>query len=150
MKPFTFRLAGVLKVWTRKEEQAYAFFQRQMASTAAARDRESEARAARTDAQHRATDALREATAPTEITWYRNWITSLSLRVEAARDEVRRCEQLERAAQAAWQKARRDRRVLERLRDRAETRYRVDARREELRLMDGLAQQAHQREMTQW
>lgn len=150
MKPFTFRLAGVLKVWTRKEEQAYAFFQRQMASTAAARDREADARATRADAQHRATDAMREATAPTEITWYRNWITSLSLRVEAARDEVRRCEQLERAAEAAWRKARRDRRVLERLRERAETRYRVEARREEMRLMDGLAQQTHQREMTQW
>ncbi len=150
MKPFTFRLAGVLKVWTRKEEQAYAFFQRQMASTAAARQREDEARALRAEAQRAATDAMRGDMRPAEMGWHRNWMTSLSLRVEAARDDVRRCEQLERAAQAAWQKARRDRRVLERLRERAETRYRVEARRDEIRFMDGLAQQARQREMTQW
>lgn len=150
MKPFTFRLAGVLSLWRRKEENAQAHFQRQMAMTAVARVRERDARDVRDAAQQAAADAMRGTHAHLESAWHRNWITHLSLRVEAARDDVRRSEQNERAAKLVWQRAQRDRRVLERLRDRAQQRYRLEARRDEMKVMDALAQQAGQREHARW
>jgi flagellar export protein FliJ len=73
--------------------------------------------------------------------WHRNWITHITMQLEAARDETTRCLGNEEAARTVWQKARRDRRVIERLRERALRRHAQDTRRGDMKVMDELAVQ---------
>lgn len=146
MKPFTFRLAQVLALWHRREDAAHMALQRHQAATAAARLRAHDAARARQAALDDAGRCGASTSAAHELTWHRNWIELLSVRLAGTVDATRRCEAAERAALAAWQKARRDRRTMERLRDRARQRYAVDVRRREAAAMDAVAQQAAARE----
>lgn len=139
MKPFTFRLESVLKIWTRREETALTFLQRQRAATAAARHQITVLEEQRTEA--RTALALVSAGRPSvdDPTWHRNWITRMTMALEAAQVEAAQCAAHEAEAQVAWQKARRDMRVMERLRERAHRRHVQDVRRDERKQMDELA-----------
>lgn len=142
MRPFRFRLASVLTVWRRREEAALGNLQRQRAVVQAAERRVADAIEARTAAQHDAARAIVACTAPTvyaDPAWHRNWIVELSARIEVARDALAAALDHERAALHAWQKARRDVRVLERLEERARARHQVETTRADLRQMDALA-----------
>jgi flagellar export protein FliJ len=130
--PFRFRLAAVLSVWQKREEAAFAIFQRESAAVAAAKADVDARLAARAEAQRAASAAWHEPGGMAESAWHRNWITHLTVEVDAARGRVARCEARERDARAVWQRARRDRRVMERLRDRAQARHAAETRRVEL------------------
>ena len=151
MQPFTFRLESVLTIWQRREDVALANLQRQQAASETARRR-----VTALDQQRKAA-GLVPPPSPAAVdtlldpAWHRNWITHLTMKLEAARDEVTRCVANEAAARAVWQKARRDRRVIERLRERALRRHAQDARRDEMKRMDELAMQgAFRKEGLTW
>jgi flagellar export protein FliJ len=145
VRPFKFRLATVLSVWQKREEAAFAVFQRESAAVAAAKADVDRRVAARLDAQRAAATAWRAPDGAAESAWHRNWITHLTVEIDAARGRAARCEARERDARAVWQRARRDRRVMERLRDRAQARHAAETRRVELVEMNeraGLMDQA--------
>lgn len=139
MRPFTFRLASVLTLWQRREDAALANVLRNQAATHDADLRLSGLVETRADAARHTHVAVVGAHPPDDPAWHRNWIVHLSMAIEAARDDLRRCEALEHAARLAWQRTQRDRRVLERLRDRAWRRHQSEARRVEMKVMDELA-----------
>lgn len=60
----------------------------------------------------------------------------MTVALEAAREDAARCAAAEAKARLAWHNARRDMRVMERLRERAHRRYQQDARRDERTQMD--------------
>lgn len=135
MAPFRFRLHAVLDLWQRREDAALADLQRQSAAVARARDRYTQAQ----DSRDQAVTGGSHDREGDDWTWHRNWIVHLSAVVEAARDDVTRCELNEASARQRWQTARRDRRVIERLRDRAERRHALEERRREGKALDELA-----------
>ncbi len=151
MKPFVFRLESVLTIWQRREDAALANLQRQQAATATARQRV-------TTLEHQRQTARETWASPSSIgdttldpTWHRNWITHITMKLDAARDEATRCAANEEAARTVWQTARRDRRVIERLRERALRRHAHDTRRDEMKVMDELAVQgAFRKEGLTW
>jgi flagellar export protein FliJ len=140
--PFRFRLASVLTVWRRREDAALGNLQRQRAVVQAAEARVTAAIAAREAAQREAAGALCAASSASvagDPAWHRNWIVELSARIAIAREARATALEQERAALRAWQTARRDVRVLERLEDRARARHQVETTRADLRQMDALA-----------
>lgn len=139
MKPFTFRLESVLIVWKRREETALTFLQRQQAATVAARHRVTALDAQRTRARTAWSSVCAGRQAVDDPAWHQNWITHITMALEAARMDVVRCATHEAEARAAWHKARRDMRVMERLRERAQRRHAQQARRDERKQMDELA-----------
>jgi flagellar export protein FliJ len=151
MRPFAFRLAGVLAVWQRREDAALANLQRQQAATHVAQTRLADNERQREEAMANLARAVAGAANGEDPGWHRNWITHLAMRREADRDEVARCAANEAAAKTAWQRSRRDRRVIERLRERAQARHAVDARRHDMKVMDELAGMATgRRERQAW
>jgi flagellar export protein FliJ len=151
MQPFTFRLESVLTIWKRREDAALANLQRQQATTATARRRVTTLEEHRHAARISGAAPSTVADPQVDPAWHRNWIAHITMTLEAARDEVRRCAANEEAARLVWQKARRDRRVIERLRERALRRHAHDARRDEMKVMDELAVQgAFRKEGLTW
>lgn len=151
MKPFAFRLASVLTIWQRREDAALANLQRQQAATAKARHRVTMLETQRQEARATGAAAAGVADAHLDPAWHRNWITHITMKLEAARDAATQCAANEVAARTVWQKARRDRRVIERLRERALRRHAHDARRDEMKVMDELAVQgAFRKEGLTW
>jgi len=139
MRPFRFRLAAVLTIWQRREEAARTILLREQAATVRAQ--------AHVDAVVAQREAARSAPAVMaardaglhDPTWHRNWITHLTAQLAAARDAVVQCTAAEAQARTTWQQARRDVRVMERLRERAVQRHAVATRRDEMKQMDELA-----------
>lgn len=139
MTPFVFRLERVLSIWTRREEAARVFLQRQQAATAAARARVDTLETQRAEARLALTTSPTGRPSSDDPAWHRNWITRMTMALEAARDEAARCAAKEEDARVAWHKARRDMRVMERLRERAQRRHTRDEQRAERTQMDELA-----------
>jgi flagellar protein FliJ len=139
MKRFTFRLDRVLKLRSRLE--------REQARALAGALREEEARRARLEAaaarlgrscEHVAGAAGQVAPAGT--------LRNLGLAMNAAAESVRAAEETHRAAVDSLQtemdkfgEARRDRRVVERLRERRHEAWEVESSRHEQKEMDGIA-----------
>jgi flagellar export protein FliJ len=139
VRPFRFRLAAVLTIWQRREEAARAIVLREQAATARARAHVAAVVAQREAARATPDVASGRDAGPHDPTWHRNWITHLTAQLAAAHDAVVQCVDAEAAARTTWQQTRRDRRVMERLRERASQRYAVAARRDEMKQMDELA-----------
>ncbi|MCC7185376.1 MAG: flagellar export protein FliJ [Acidobacteria bacterium] len=151
MKPFVFRLESVLTIWQRREDAALANLQRQQAATATAQRRVTTFEEQRRAARMKVAEGPGAGDPHVDPAWHRNWITHITMKLEAARDEVIRCVANEEAARGVWQKARRDRRVIERLRERALRRHAHDTRRDEMKVMDELAVQgAFRKEGLTW
>lgn len=148
MGPFRFRLAGVLTIWQRREDRALTVLQREIAEVAVARAHVEGLLRARDDARAGSIAALSDRRGGHDPAWHRNWISHLARQLDAAQHRVVKCEARETSARAAWQRARRDRRVIERLRDRAGRRHAVDSRRRELIEMDERAGLRAQKEET--
>lgn len=148
MPPFRFRLANVLAIWQRREDHALTFLQGEIAEVALARAEVERLLRARDEAGDGATAALADRRGGHDPAWHRNWITRLAQKLDAAIGRVGKCEAREASARAAWQRARRDRRVIERLRDRAGRRHAADSRRRELIEMDERAGLRAQKEQT--
>ena len=139
MRPFRFRAAAALEIRRKAEDDAAlelakkeAVFRRFEASLQAAED----ARTAALADQH--TQSQRGIDVAT-LFWHRNWIVRLQATVVDLRAELRTAREAVNTARQAWQLAKRDRLSLERLRDRALSRYRADEQREELKVIVELA-----------
>lgn len=136
MGPFRFRLANVLAIWQRREETALAVLHRESALSAIARGEVERLQRLRAEASDTSRAALADPRAWPDPSWHRNWITHLKTQLTTATQEVVRCDAREAAARAVWQRAQRDRRVIERLRDRAGRRHAAEVRRVERVAMD--------------
>ena len=139
MRPFAFRLATILALWQQREDAALKELHRKQVAHRAALARVADLRDARAHASRDMYARTPRSSEPHDPSWHRNWIKHLSLAIDDALADAGRRAADERAAQLAWQRARRDRRVLDRLRDRAHRRHQVEMRREEMKLFDELA-----------
>lgn len=139
MRSFTFRLDAALDLRrTRDTEARRALADAQKLTTIAAEAVE-QAETGLRDGEARAREELAAAHLPGAAVWHRNWMIRLREDVAAAR--ARLCERQaseERAAERA-RAARRDLRVLERLRERAYRAYVEEERRAEQRDLDEFA-----------
>jgi len=139
MKPFRFRAAAALDVRSREERAAEAALARAEAeftgadrAWAASRERIGTAVG---DLERVARDGANVDT----LIWHRNWIQRLTAIADARLVQRSRLETAARTARSAWQVAKRRRRVLERLRDRAFRRHQAAEHRHELKVIDELA-----------
>ena len=139
MSRFRFRLEPVLQMRQRLEDQAQQALARAERQLQEAERRLSEADGTLRDAYVSAGQAERDGADVVRLTWHRNWIVAKTRNVEAGRLEVQ--ERLEardlRLVQA--QEARKQRRVLERFKDRARQAFDADIARREMQAIDELA-----------
>ena len=139
MSRFRFRLEPVLVMRQRAEDEA-----QQALAQAERHLREAEAGLARADqrlaeAYEAANGAERDGADVVRLTWHRNWIVVKTRDVEAARLDVRdRLELRELRVQQA-QEARKQRRVLERFKDRARLAFDAEVAHREMQAIDELA-----------
>jgi flagellar FliJ protein len=139
MSRFRFRLEPVLQMRQRAEEQA-----QQALARAERQLQEAEVRLSTADDRLRgayvsAAQAERDGADVVLLTWHRNWIVARTRDVEAGRLDVRdRLETRDLRLQQA-QEARRQRRVLERFKERAQAAFDQDAAHREMQVIDELA-----------
>ena len=139
MPPFRFRLEPVLQMRQRAEDHA------QQALARAERQLQEAERGLRLaddrlrDAYGSANQAERDGTDVVHLTWHRNWIVVKTRDVEASRLDVRdRLETRELRLRQA-QEALKQRRVLERFKERARLAFDTVAARREMQAIDELA-----------
>ncbi len=139
MSRFRFRLEPVLLMRQRAEEQA------QLALARAERQlQEAERGLALGEARLReayatATDAERQGSDVVQLTWHRNWIVVKSRDVEASRLDVRDRVETRDLRRHQAQEARKQRRVLERFKERAQADFNDEVARREMQVIDELA-----------
>ena len=139
MSRFRFRLEPVLQMRQRQDDeakQALAHAERQLQDAerrlAGAADRLRNAYASAAGAEH-------DQVTVVQLTWHRNWIVVKARDVEAGRLDVQeRLETRELRAHQA-QEARKQRRVLERFRDRALLAFETEVARRDMQVIDELA-----------
>jgi flagellar FliJ protein len=139
MSRFRFRLEPVLQMRQRAEElaqQALAHAERRLLEAerglVAVEDALREAYASADGAERQGADVVR-------LTWHRNWIVVKTRDVEARRLDVRdRLETRDLRVQQA-QEARKQRRVLERFKDRARLAFDTENARRDMQAIDELA-----------
>src|SRR5579862_8203864 len=125
MLPFRFRAETALTLRRRQEDEAEVALARAEAQFSEAH------RAVTTVVERQAAAAgacdaaVRGGTTGPTLDWHRNWMTGLAAALEVRRREMNRHEVAVAGARKAWYAARRKRLMLERLRDRAQARYRV-------------------------
>jgi flagellar biosynthesis chaperone FliJ len=143
MRPFRFRAAAAL-VMRRKLEDA-ARLQLAAADNArrSAEERAREAAGAVAEARAAAADASTAGAESWRLGWHQSWIARTRIEAEARRRAAAVSAEAATRATAAVQVAHQRRRALERLRDRAWHRYRLEAGRHELQAMNELATLRH-------
>lgn len=139
MAAFRFRAGAALDLRRKQEQDAAAALSR-----VEARFREAIEACQATEVQRAKAQADQASQAERGIDmatlfWHRNWITRLQASVDHLRNDVRTEAAAVEAAKRAWSLARRRRMALERLRDRALTRYRAEEERQERKVIDELA-----------
>lgn len=138
-KTFVFRGARVLE-WRKRQVDAARLAvlrAQESAREADARVTDAEARSERAAADLR--QELKTPVGADTIVRHRNWIEREQAQVAScrrARDEARLAVN---AAANVLQQAMRDMKIMERLRERAQTRHDAEARREEMKVLDELA-----------
>jgi flagellar FliJ protein len=138
MASFRFRLQTALDVRQRQEDEAKAELAHAESLRNAAERHRDAARAALDQTLARSRDAESRAGDLTERLWYRNWIVAQRHEVERRQEALASREAVVREATAAAQDAHRKRRILERLKDRAVTRFGTAQRRDEQKGFDDL------------
>jgi len=139
MSRFRFRLEPVLQMRQRAEDEA-----QQALARAERQLHDAEARASASDDKLRmayasASQAERDGADVVLLTWHRNWIVARTRDVEAGRLEVRdRLETRDLRLRQA-QEARKQRRVLERFKERAQVAFDQEAAHREMQAIDELA-----------
>ena len=139
MSRFRFRLEPVLQMRQRAEEQAQqalARAERQLQDAegrfGGATERLRDAYASAAGAEHEGADVVR-------LTWHRNWIVARTRDVEACRLEVQERLETRDLRLARAQEARKQRRVLERFKDRAQSAFDTEAAHRDMQAIDELA-----------
>jgi flagellar FliJ protein len=139
MSRFRFRLEPVLQMRQRAEDQAQQALARAERQLLEAEGRLSSSDDMLRSAYASAAQAERGGVDVVQLTWHRNWIVARTRDVEAKRLEVR--DRLEardmRLVQA--QEARKQRRVLEKFKDRAQLAFDMAAAQREMQAIDELA-----------
>jgi len=139
MSTFRFRAAVVLELRTRQEQAAAAVLSRAKTALAESQARLASDTQARQAAQSDASaHELRGATSA-EIEWHRNWIVRLTSNVDQRRADMDLRRRAVIDAERGWRAARQRRLAIERMRDRAWSRFQERQRREELNVIDELA-----------
>ena len=145
MKGFRFRGARILE-WRRiQADQARAEFVR---ATESARETAAALARAESSVAHAVNDYLGAMTAPVDIGTlerYRNWIGRQRAGVVTCQKSHAQRQAIVTKAAATLQTANRHVKVMERLRDRAEKRYRETERQLEMKALDELATQRYAR-----
>lgn len=139
MSRFRFRLEPVLQMRQRAEEQAQQALARAERQLQDAEQRLSSADDRLRGAYAVASEAERAGADVVMLTWHRNWIVAKTRDVEALRLEVRdRLEARDLRLQQAHE-ARKQRRVLERFKERAQVTFDQEAAHREMQGIDELA-----------
>jgi flagellar FliJ protein len=139
MKPFRFRAQAALDVRRRVEDDARTALARAEDDARAADARVNDATQTMCLARETLADAQRAGVNGGELGWHQSWITRQRLDVDArSRDAAASAAIVERAATSV-RAAHKERRTLERLRDRMAARHRVETVRHEQREIDQLA-----------
>ena len=135
---FKFRAEVVLDLRRRRDEEA----QRARAAADAALERAEEALDEARAKLRGACERPRES--GIDADWYRNWMVGLRSAITRRTEELAGCRRERDQALARALRARRDLRVLERLRDRRQRAFELNGRRREQRLIDALAIQRYE------
>ena len=139
MSPFRFRLEPVLQMRQRIEDEAQQALARAERLLEEAERGLTLADGRLRDAYVSASQAEREGADVIRLTWHRNWIVVKTRDVEASRLDVRdRLETRNLRLQQA-QEAHKQRRVLERFKDRARLAFDSEAAQREMQAIDELA-----------
>ena len=139
MAAFRFRAAAALDLRRRQEDAAAAALGQAEARFHEVSSEFAAAEAARGRAQADQAAQARQGIDTATLFWHRNWIIRLKATVDDCSAQVRAQSAAVNECRRKWQLARRRRLVLERLRDRAQTRHRALEQRVELKDMDELA-----------
>ncbi len=139
MSRFRFRLEPVLQMRQRAEEEAEQALARAERQLQEARARLSAAEDRSRDAYASAAQAERDGADVVLLTWHRNWIVARTRDVEARRLDVQERLETRDLRLARAQEARRDRRVLDRFKERARQAFEAEAARREMQAIDELA-----------
>jgi flagellar FliJ protein len=139
MSRFRFRLEPVLQMRQRAEDQAQQALARAERQLQEAERGLALAGVKLRDAYVLASQAEREGADVIHLTWHRNWIVVKARDVEASRLDVRDRLETRDLRMRHAQEALKQRRVLERFKDRARLAYDTEAARREMQAIDELA-----------
>lgn len=139
MRPFRFRADAVLDLRQQQEEKARRLLGLAQESHAQAEAREQAAVEQERHAVAQAEAAQRHGIEAWRLDWHRNWIRKQRREADACRRATTISAGTVAHATRVLNQARQQRRVIERLRDRARRRYDLEATREENKAMDDLA-----------
>ena len=139
MKPFRFRAQAALDLRQRVETEARKALVTAEEHARLANVRLNEAAHSVGVAQETLTCAERDGVSGAELRWHQSWIARQRLEVDARRREAAVSAASVDRAVTSVRAAHKQRRTLERLRDRLLMRHRIEARRHEQRNLDELA-----------
>jgi len=143
MQPFRFRAAAALIMRRKQEDAARHDLAVAEAARKSAEKRAAAAAAAGEDARGAAVEACRQGTDGWQLEWHRSWIAKLRIEAETERRAAAASAESVARAAATVRLAHQRRRALERLRDKAWHRHRLEAGRQEMRAMNELATLKH-------
>jgi len=143
MRPFHFRAAAALVMRRKQEDVARQRLAAAETARQCARDHSDAAARAAAAARSAAVEACRDGAEGWRLGWHQSWMVRTRIEAEAGRRAAAVSAEAAGRATAAVQLAYRHRRALERLRERAWQRYRLEAGRRELREMNELATLRH-------
>lgn len=139
MRRFRFRATAALDLRRTQEQVALGVVARVEAEFQAVRERRDETLAARQAAMTAQLETERLGTDGASIVWHRTWISQLAVTADRLGADMTARQEVVKNAQRAWFEARRKRRALERMRDRAWQRHRREEDRQERLELDELA-----------
>ena len=139
MRPFRFRAQAALDLRLTQEEQALRALAKARETAARADARTENAIGAVSQADREFQDAQRDGVSGSLIGWHRSWIAKQRLEVDARKREAAISAAVVERAAASVRDRHRDRRTLERLRDRSRRAYDLEVGRQDTREMNMLA-----------
>jgi flagellar biosynthesis chaperone FliJ len=143
MRPFRFRAAAALVMRRKQEDTARQQLAAAETTRKRAEDQAQSAAQAVARAGDAAADACRSGAEGWRRDWHQSWIARKRLEADAGRRAAAISAEAAGRATAAVQLAYQRRRALERLRDRAWHRHKLEASRHELQAMNELATLRH-------
>lgn len=144
MRPFQFRAAAALMMRRKQEDVARQRLAAAEIARQRAQDHADTARQAAETARQASVAACLDGAEGWRLGWHQSWMTRTRIEAEAGRRAAVVSAEAVGRATAAVQLAYRHRRALERLREKAWHRYRLEAARRELHEMNELATLRHQ------
>jgi flagellar export protein FliJ len=139
MAHFRFRLAPVLQLRQRRDDEAQRALAQAERRLHDAERRQQDASARLESAYQAAGDAERQSADVAMLGWHRNWILARTRAVDATRLAIQDCQDVMHVATREAQEARRDVRVLQKFEDRARAAFNLEQARLEMKAIDELA-----------